>query len=635
MRYKIIFIIACSLINLHSMAQINSDSLRKVISLENDNRRKVANLIKLCEQFRYSNSDSLLGVTKELMQIGKQYNDEAALNYANYFIAMYYNLSGNPDTAYAIASKGIPVTEKMNNPTLAIKLYALAGNCLMRMNRQKDALQIFYTALQKSEDAKDEDGELKAFNNIGWAYMELEQYKKAIANFKESLLVSRRNSDMQNKYPTIYNNLASCFGSLGMYDSVYLYAPMGIRVATIVNDYAALANGYSIMGTFLSKQERYKEALIHFSKAISIREKTADPFFIVSDLAEISDLQSKTKDYKEGIENALKALTIARQNDIKAKLPIIYTALAHNYEESGNFTEALAVYKKLNSIKDSMYNDANPKALAEIQTKYETVKQQQEIQQQRNRIQQQKFLFLGTAAVLILAGLLGYSYFRRNKFREEAKRKIELLNQQRNAEKAIKEAEENERQRISRDLHDSIGAYTTALISNVQQMKSTGQAKEIVEKMEENTSQLLSNLREIIWVLNNKSITLSDLSDTFKSYCFKLTQNFEQINFEAKEEIENNNPLSSVKAIHIYKILQEGFQNILKHSNATKVQFLINSTNNKTTICLHDNGDGFTQSAVKPGNGLENMEWRAKEAEYLFQMETAPGKGTMIKLSEI
>src|SRR6185503_16565963 len=108
-------------------------------------------------------------------------------------------------------------------------------------------------------------------------------------------------------------------------------------------------------------------------------------------------LQSRSGNSARGIENGLKALEIATKNNIDAKLPMIYTALAHNYENAGRYKEASESYKKLNALKDSLYEDANPRALAEIQTKYETEKKERKIEQQHSRIRLQYFLMIGIA----------------------------------------------------------------------------------------------------------------------------------------------------------------------------------------------------------------------------------------------
>ena len=192
---------------------------------------------------------------------------------------------------------------------------------------------------------------------------------------------------------------------------------------------------------------------------------------------------------------------------------------------------------------------------------------------------------------------------------------------------------EDERQRISRDLHDNMGAYTSALIANVEKLKTkTGEDEEVL-KMQSNAEQILGSLRETIWVLNNKEISIADFSDGFKNYCFKLLKNFEHISFDAQEAIQQNKMLTASTAIHLNKILQEAVQNIIKHSNATAISYNI-SCNNNLKISIADNGKGFVEQEIKKGNGLENMQWRAKEAGAVIEIIATPEKGTSVIITK-
>ncbi|HEV7780393.1 MAG TPA: tetratricopeptide repeat protein, partial [Chitinophagaceae bacterium] len=404
-------------------AQVNTDSLRGKVSVEKDPAKKAGMLVHLCEQFRFSNPDSLLSAANELIRLGQHEKNKSWQANGAFFIAAYYNGTDKADTALLIAQRNILLIRKdPAEKKLLIKYYSLAGVSMMRLNRQKDALEMFYASLEGAESANDKEGIYKAYNNIGWALMELEQFEKAITNLALCIKVMEQ-INLPVKHATPYNNLASCYGSTGKNDSAYKYAQIGISVAQKNTDYSAEANGYSIMGTFLSKEKNYEKALIYFEKAIRIREKSNDPFFIVSDLAEISDLQSKTGKTAEGIANGQKALDIALNANIDAKLPMIYTALAHNYEKAGNYKEAAESYKKLYALKDSLYSKANPKALAEIQTKYETEKKERKIEQQQDRIVRQNYLFLGIAGVALFTGLLIRANYKRNKLRQEASMK--------------------------------------------------------------------------------------------------------------------------------------------------------------------------------------------------------------------
>ncbi len=190
---------------------------------------------------------------------------------------------------------------------------------------------------------------------------------------------------------------------------------------------------------------------------------------------------------------------------------------------------------------------------------------------------------------------------------------------------------ETERQRISRDLHDNMGAYTSALIANVQQLKNKTGDNTDLQKMQTNAEQILNSLRETIWVLNNKEITLQEFSDGFKNYCFKLLKNFEHISFDAEENITENYMLPASKSIHLNKIMQEVIQNIIKHANATVIKYEFN-TQNGLHIQITDNGSGFNNSTESKGYGLDNMKWRAKEAGVEIDIQSQSNKGCSITI---
>ncbi|MBS1628262.1 MAG: hypothetical protein JSR09_07245 [Bacteroidetes bacterium] len=227
------------------------------------------------------------------------------------------------------------------------------------------------------------------------------------------------------------------------------------------------------------------------------------------------------------------------------------------------------------------------------------------------------------ACILLLVAVLIYfiQYFNKIKYRKQLQ------------ELKLQQQLEEERKRISRDMHDTMGAYTSALLSNVQQLKKTQSVNEQeLNKMQNNAEQILNSLRETIWVLNNQSITVNDFSDSFKNYCIKLLQNFEDINFDVKESITVNKTISAQTAIHLNKIMQEAIQNIIKHAQATSINYSINC-NGKIIIVIADNGKGFNVENICKGNGIENMQWRAANAAFNFTIQSTQS-GTSVTITE-
>ena len=631
-----IFLYPLLLFQLASSAQVNTDSLRLIISSQKDPSKKATTLIILCEQFRFTNPDSLYAAAQELFRLGKQNNNWIWQATADLFVATYYNLSGKADTALAIAEKNISFVEnKKKEKPLLVKLYSLAGNSFMRLNRQKDALQMFYASLHNAETINDKESQLRALNNIGWAFMELEQFEKAITNFKSCLVIIRQNN-LPDRYGTIYNNLASCYGSIGLIDSVYLFARKGIQIAGKYNDYSALANGYSIMGTFLAKEGRHKEALNDFQKAITIREKTGDPFFIVSDLAEIAELQSKTGNSWEGIITGQKALAIATENNIDAKLPMIYTSLAHNYEQAGDYQQATEAYKKLNALKDSLYKDANPKALAEIQTKYETVKKEQKIEQQHSRIRLQNFLFIGIAGLILLAGLLIHSQYKRYRLKQETKLKTELMKQHELATKAVIEAEENERQRIAKDLHDGVGQMMSAAKMNLSAFESEinfngSDQKQSFEKIIQLVDESCKEIRTVSHIMMPNALLKNNLAIAIREFVNKLDKKTLKVHLDTEgleERLDSN-----IETV-LYRVIQECVTNVIKHAGATTLDISLIRDKDGISGTIEDNGKGFDISDKEKfeGIGLKNITTRIEYLKGTVDFDSSPGRGTVVAI---
>ena len=149
--------------------------------------------------------------------------------------------------------------------------------------------------------------------------------------------------------------------------------------------------------------------------------------------------------------------------------------------------------------------------------------------------------------------------------------------------------------------------------------------------MKNNAEQILYSLRETIWVLNNKEISIVNFSDDFTTFCFKVLQNFEHINFEMEEQIITNRKITAADAINVNKILQEAFQNCIKHSNCTNIKYSI-IENENILISIVDNGIGFNKQLKKHGNGLENIEWRAKEIGAILNIDSKNGVSITIEI---
>ena len=214
-----------------------------------------------------------------------------------------------------------------------------------------------------------------------------------------------------------------------------------------------------------------------------------------------------------------------------------------------------------------------------------------------------------------------------------------MISKQLEMQYGLSKAEEDSRLRdhriaISRDLHDNIGAYANSLITKIDFLSAEDNAgsRELAD-LKENAENILGLLRQTIWVLNNDTVSVENFYDYVKQYALKSFRN-SGITVSFEEDIRQNRILPSETSINLFRIIQEGLQNIMKHSAATQVELNLISAE-KLHISICDNGKGFLPDNTAEGYGLANMRTRAEEIGFRVEVVSPAPSGTLLVLEEI
>ena len=607
------------------------DSLQKAIDSATDPDKKLSLLLKQADALKNANPYGSFRAAQEASRLINNKKDLRLLAEAEFLMALYYLKSDKWDSVLHFTRKNIQsLTKAGDKSLLLVNFNNLEGGYYMHGQRHREALQRYYSSLAIADETGDALSKIKAIANIGWAYMELNLFDTAIVRFKQAITLMKANN--LDIFAAVYNNTASCYGDLKKYDSAKTYVLTGIEVARKNNDPISLANGLNILGTVYQSNGQYEEALKVLLEARKIREKTGDPFFIVSDLATIAELYAKTGKPELGLEAGNKALKMAMDNSITAKLPMIYLALANNYEAAGNFPAAMDMYKRVNVLKDSLYADASPQALAEMKTLYETEKQERRIQDQQNRIRQQKLMITGSIVLLVLGILHAFTQYRRSKWKQEAKMKTAVMVQQEIAARAVIEAEEAERQRIAKDLHDGVGQMMSAARMNLSAFEEAANFRSETEKQDFDRIIGLvdESCREVRAVSHNmmpNALLKQGLASAIREFIHKLDQKKIRVQLytEGLEERLDSN-LETV----LYRVIQECVNNVIRHAGASTVDISVVRENDIIRGTIEDNGKGFDTQNHEEGLGLKNIRTRIDYLKGTVEVDSAPGKGTLV-----
>lgn len=196
-----------------------------------------------------------------------------------------------------------------------------------------------------------------------------------------------------------------------------------------------------------------------------------------------------------------------------------------------------------------------------------------------------------------------------------------------------------ERNRISTDMHDDLGADLTNIVILAKIASKTinleGEQKGMIERIGTASNDIINKMNEIIWALNPANDTLSNLV----SYLHRYSKEYLDLNnLGISIQIPPFIPDASLKAAYrrnVFLILKESLHNIIKHAEATAVEVNINIDNHKGkfSLTIKDNGKGFSpDERTGSGNGLLNMRKRIKEIKGDVKIESFNGKGTKVNI---
>jgi PAS domain S-box-containing protein len=221
---------------------------------------------------------------------------------------------------------------------------------------------------------------------------------------------------------------------------------------------------------------------------------------------------------------------------------------------------------------------------------------------------------------------------------QESERELRYLSSQ------LMAAQETERKRIARDLHDGLGQLLTAIKFKVEsffQEMDQSAMKAKAKPLEAVIPMIQECVRESHRIqMNLRPSMLDDLGilATISWLCREFEATYPGIHIEREIDIQEEEILDSLKLV-ICRILQEGLNNIAKHSQAERVRISLGKSERAIELSVQDNGKGFdlqeTLSAEGPkrGMGLSSMRERAVYSGGAFSVESAKGEGTRIRVS--
>ncbi len=540
---------------------------------------------------------------------------DSMLYYTNLSYELYRN-SNEANYKYVSLSNLATIHRKMGHYNISLQC-ALMADSLIKDNKYNPRRYgdrcILFLRINNLKKARE------------CIYIGLDEYKKITdarqLNYFEGILTSHLGLTMSRQ---------------GENDSAIAILKKSILMLRQETDTVALAEATTFMGEALYRIKDYNQSANYYRLASdyyrTLNNISQQNFLIVHELRSKANSNYYNKDdIAKALEKAIANITITQSsNEIRLDL---YNLLSDCYEKIGDYKLSLKYSRLFDELSKNVLDNENRLQFVEFQKSFDLLNRETKIAQlnqlntnnslklENKNLQLNRYIIIviSLALLFLISWILFIQISKRNKALMQAKSELQ-----------IKEANEKERNRISREMHDDIGAGLTQITLMTESVRNKINYKEL-DDIAGTSRQLVSSMSEIIWSLNPEQKTINDLFNYLREQLNKLLE-YTTIEYSIDfEEINQTISLTNEQRRNILLVVKEIINNAIKYSNTKQIYIKANCSNNQLHFVIKDDGIGFDVSKAYNGNGLKNIRYRIEEIGGTVSVQSNAGMGCMFE----
>jgi signal transduction histidine kinase len=196
-----------------------------------------------------------------------------------------------------------------------------------------------------------------------------------------------------------------------------------------------------------------------------------------------------------------------------------------------------------------------------------------------------------------------------------------------------------ERERISRDLHDNVGSQVATILAGIElaQLRAgaddRGRVNEQLAALREDARRTMAQLHETVWSLHHEQVTVAALADQVHEHLRDRQRHVMRPRLHSEALGDQGLALPSAHALHLFRIVQEGVSNAIRHSGAANVRVTVTAREDEAVqIEILDDGEFRAPAPGHPGVGIPGMRTRAASIGGTFELGPAVPEGTSIRV---
>jgi signal transduction histidine kinase len=533
----------------------------------------------------------------------------------NSFITLKTERLDSADYYYAISQ---PKMEKLKDWKLYFNSVDARANTLEDRGLFKLSVQELKEGISKSIALSTTQYTAMLYPRLAYSYHDMGLYEEGVAIGKQAIDFLAT-TDYTKDLMSAINAVAINFDDWGKYDSALYYHYLNVDLGLEHTTANSAASTFNNIGNTYMKMDQLDSAEHYFIKSLEISKRTRRTNLLATVLTNLGDISLR----KENLNQAkyfLDSAVYYAESDLMAPLEKrrdVYLVLSKYYKKKGDMSNAFNYQSQYYVYRDSMHNLEQIEEIKNLQLKAATAENEKKLAQADAQLKSRNLWIIAISGLLILTIiLLRQFYLKRLQVAQEAKLKLQ-----------------EERLRISRDLHDNIGAELTYISSVIDQRVfglKDPEAKKEYEVLSTSSRNAMTQLRETIWAIKTDEITINK----FRNKLNELSQKY-TAGLGLTIAIRNSGEdylIAPAKVINLFRVCQEAINNAIKHSGSSQILIDINAEDYNLNLSISDNGKGFDLAHTKTGYGLQNMRERVEEIGGTFYIASSQQSGTHIQI---
>ena len=554
------------------------------------------------------------------------------------FIISFANLASDFDAARQWADTAIYYYQKNNNNLWSGYALRAVGTTAQGTNKNDLAIRYLLESARYFDKAHDTVMVAQNYVSLSLLYHNnLLDFEKGLQYGHEGLkLIESQHTQQPILLWRAINAIAISYDDSREWDKALAYHERNLVFDNPLYKNSTLNN----IGNTLRKKGEFAKAESYFKQSLALI-KPDDYYYLATAYLNLTQVNSDLQNMKKAFFYNDSSLYYANKSNNTEKLRDSYEIAYQINQKQGNFKKAFEYVKHLMEIKDSVLNKDKAKIIYEMESRFQSEKKELQIVQLRNEtltkdleLQQSRTIVWWVIASVLLVGALIFWLFKRHQFKLRFDRVKENEELQRQRFSAVIEAEENERARVAKDLHDGLGQLLSVakLSLSAVMLPATDAQGQLLSNSINVLDQATQEVRSISHNLMPTALMELGLIEALEDMILKINES-KLLNIKfVVAGIEERLPAPIEVAV--YRIIQEVINNMIKHSRADQIEVNVLGKGNTLHLSISDNGVGFEKEMITKSKGLgwKSVFSRIAMLKGNIEVDTQPGKGTNINI---